>query len=67
MAMFDIDGEEFFVGDTLKVIKEDLGFKVGVLVVCSYDDGSDCCRFNEVGGGSKGIGLWMTNKSLQKL
>lgn len=65
--MRDINGEEFFVGDTLKVIKEGYGFRVGVLVVCSYDDGSDSCRFNEVGGGSKGIGLWMTNKSLQKL
>lgn len=70
MAMFDINGEEFFVGDTLKVIKEDLGFKVGDLVVCSHDDGSEYCRFNEVGGfpqGVEGIGLWMSNNKLQKL
>lgn len=67
MAMFDINGEEFFVGDTLKVIKEGFGFGVGVLVVCSYDDGSVCCRFSKVGGDSEGVGRWMTNDRLQKL
>lgn len=67
MAMFDINGEEFFVGDTLKVIKQGFGFEVGALVVCSYDDGSDCCRFNEVGGDHEGVGLWTTNNTLQKL
>lgn len=67
MAMYDINGEEFLVGDTLKVIKEGYGFKVGVLVVCSYDDGSDSCRFKEVGGFPQGLGLWMTNNTLQKL
>lgn len=65
--MKDINGEEFQVGDTLKVIKEGYGFRVGVLVVCSYDDGSDSCRFNEVGGDHEGVGLWMANNSLQKL
>ncbi len=67
MAMYDINGEEFFVGDTLKVIKEGYGFGVGVLVVCSYDDGSDSCRFNEVGGVPEGVSLWMANNTLQKL
>lgn len=67
MAMFDINGEEFFVGDTLKVIKEGMGFEVGVLVVCSCDDGSDCCRFNEAGGDSEWGARWMTNNTLQKL
>ena len=65
--MLDINGEEFQVGDTLKVIKEGFGFGVGDLVVCSYDDGSDCCRFSKVGGGHGGFGLWTTNNTLQKL
>lgn len=67
MAMYDINGEEFFVGDFLKVIKEGFGFEVGVLVVCIYDDGSDCCRFSKVGGVPEGVGLWTTNNTLQKL
>lgn len=67
MAMFDINGEEFFVGDTLKVIKEGYGFRVGVLVVCSYDDGSGSCGFKEVGGGSEGLVLWIASNTLQKL
>lgn len=67
MAMFDINGEEFFVGDTLKVIKEGFAFGVGDLVVCSYDDGSDCCRFSKVGGDHEGVGQWVTNNTLQKL
>lgn len=65
--MQDINGEEFFVGDTPKVIKEGYGFRVGVLVVCSYDDGSDSCRFKKVGGFPEGLGLWMANNTLQKL
>lgn len=65
--MFDINGEEFFVGDTLKVIKDGIGFEVGDLVVCSYDDGSECCRFKKVGGGSEGLGLLVANNTLQKL
>lgn len=67
MAMFDINDEEFFVGDTLKVIKGGIGFEVGDLVVCSYDDGSECCRFSKVGGGHGEVGLWMSNSTLQKL
>lgn len=67
MAMFDINGEEFFVGDTLKVIKGDYGFEVGDLVVCHYDDGSDCCRFSPLEGDSEGFALWVKNNRLQKL
>lgn len=67
MAMFDINGEEFFVGDTLKVIKEGIAFGVGDLVVCSYDDGSDSCRFRKVEGFPQGLGLWMSNNTLQKV
>lgn len=67
MAMFDINGEEFFVWDTLKVIKEGIAFEVGDLVVCSYDDGSECCRFSKLEGGHEGVGLWTTNSTLQKL
>ena len=65
--MRDINGEEFFVGDTLKVIKEGFGFGVGTLVVCSYDDGSDSCRFSKVGEGPEGDTRWMTNDRLQKV
>lgn len=65
--MFDINGEEFLVGDTLKVIKECGNFKAGEVVVCSYDDGSDCCGFKKVGGVPQGLGLWVENNTLQKL
>ena len=67
MAMFDINGEEFFVGDTLKVIKGGLHFRAGTLLVCIYDDGSDCCRFGLLEGGSEGFALWVKNKRLQKV
>ena len=67
MAMLDINGEEFFVGDTLKVIKGDYGFEVGDLVVCHYDDDSDCCRFGLVGGHPVRDAYWINNKRLQKL
>ena len=33
--MRDINGEEFFVGDTLKVIKQGGNFKAGEIVVCN--------------------------------
>lgn len=67
MAMFDINGEEFFVGDTLKVIKGSLGFCAGDVVECSRDDGSDCCRFHRVGEDPEREGWWCTNKRLQKV
>ena len=67
MAMFDINGEEFFVGDTLKVIKGDFIFTVGDVIVCNLDDGSGCCRFHKVGEDPEGNGWWCTNNKLQKL
>lgn len=67
MAMFDINGEEFFVGDALKVIKGNYGFVVGELVVCSCDDDSGCCRFSRVGEDPDRYGWWVSNNRLQKL
>lgn len=66
MAMFDINGEEFFVGDTLKVIKSSLAFRAGDVVVCIYDDGTDHCKFCEVGEDPEEDARWMTNSYLQK-
>lgn len=46
--MKDINGEEFLVGDKLKVIKtiEQVSkFSVGDVVECILDDGSDACKF----------------------
>ena len=65
--MRDINGEEFFVGDTLKVIKRGGGFCVGDLVVCNIDDGSRACRFLRVGEDLEMDGWWCTNNKLQKL
>ena len=65
--MRDINGEEFFVGDTLKVIKSSLAFKVGDVVKCIYDDGTNHCKFREVGEDPEGDGWWCTNNKLQKL
>ena len=67
MAMFDINGEEFFVGDTLKVIKQGGNFKAGEIVVCNIDDGSRACRFHRVGEDPERNGWWCTNNKLQKL
>lgn len=67
MAMFDINGEEFFVGDTLKVIKQGGVFSAGELLVCNRDDGSGCCRFHRVGEDPEMSGWWCTNYKLQKL
>ena len=66
--MKDINGEEFQVGDTLKVIKSGgVLFEVGTVLVCVYNDGSDCCGFSELGGDpEKGV-RWIMNKRLQKL
>jgi len=63
----DINGEEFFVGDTLKVIKGSFIFKTGEVIVCNRDDGSGCCRFHRVGEDPERNGWWMTNNKLQKV
>lgn len=67
MTMYDINGEEFFVGDALKVIKKCYNFVVGDLVVCHYDDGSNRCRFGLVGGHPVRDAHWVYNNRLQKL
>lgn len=67
MAMLDINGEEFQVGDHLKVIKRSAFFKAGAVLVCTYDDGTEHCKFCEVGKDPKYDARWMTNCKLQKL
>lgn len=67
MAMYDINGEEFQVGDTLKVVKSGTSFRAGDVVVCNLDDDSDCCRFHKIGEDPKKNGWWCTNDRLQKL
>ena len=50
--MRDINGEEFQVGDTLKVIKFSdcgAGLQVGDIVKCTRNDGSGACKFQRVG------------------
>ena len=65
--MKDINGEEFFVGDTLKVIKGGTPFNIGDLVVCSYDNNSQCCEFYKLGEDPEDGACWCTNNKLQKL
>lgn len=65
--MLDINGDEFFVGDTLKVIKQGGNFKAGEVVVCNTDDGSRACRFHRVGEHPERVGWWCTNHKLQKV
>lgn len=67
MAMFDINGEEFQVGDRLKVIKGSRYFRAGTVLVCVSDDGSDCCEFLKVGGDPSKGSRWVNNERLQKL
>ena len=67
MAMYDINGEEFQVGDTLKVIKGGLHFRAGTLLVCLYDDGSKCCEFCKVGEDPEVDAHWIANNRLQKV
>lgn len=67
MAMLDINGEEFFVGDTLKVIKGSTYSKAGDVLVCLYDDGTNHCKFYELGEDPEESARWMTNNFLQKL
>ena len=67
MAMYDINGEEFQVGDTLKVIKSGYSFGVGDVLVCIYDDGTNHCEFCKVGEDPEECARWMTNSYLQKV
>lgn len=67
MAMFDINGEEFFVGDALKVIKGGIPFRAGTILVCLYDDDSRCCQFYKLGEDPEEGARWITNSKLQKL
>lgn len=67
MAMNDINGEDFKVGDHLKVIKRGMYFSVGTVLVCINDDGTDICEFCEVGGDPEEDARWVSNRTLQKL
>lgn len=67
MAMLDINGEEFKVGDHLKVIKRGSHFSAGTVLVCIYDDGTNICEFCEVGGDPEEDARWVSNRTLQKL
>lgn len=67
MAMLDINGEEFFVGDTLKVIKEVTPFNVGDVVVCSYDVGLACCEVHKLVEDPERSARWVVSKRLQKV
>ena len=65
--MLDINGEEFFVGDKLKVVKFvefGVNIQVGDVLECIKDDGTRSCRF-------KSLSTWETfyhyNNYLQKL
>lgn len=65
--MRDINGDEFQVGDTLKVVKGGWGFDVGDLVVCSHDDDSECCEFYKLGEDPEDGACWVNNNRLQKI
>lgn len=65
--MQDINGEEFLVGDKLKVIKivEDVyKFSVGDVVECILDDGTNACKFDNLENGKQG---YFYNHFFQKL
>ena len=67
MAMKDINGEEFFVGDTLKVVKLwefNVNLKVGDVVECVEDDGTSVCRFRKLPATQI---FYYYNDNLQKL
>lgn len=65
--MKDINGEEFQVGDHLKVIKGSAAFRAGTVLVCVGDDGSDYCEFLKVGGDPRKGSRYVKNKRLQKV
>lgn len=65
--MQDINGEEFLVGDKLKVIKIVEGttkFSVGDVVQCVDDDETRACEFRNLKDGKEGF---FYNYFLQKL
>ena len=65
--MRDINGEEFLVGDSLKVIKFSdcgAGLQVGDIVKCVRNDGSGACKFQRVGSI---YSFYYPNDHLQKL
>lgn len=65
--MQDINGEEFLVGDKLKVIKitnSTPKFSVGDVVQCIYDDETSACVFRNLKDGKEGF---FFNDRLQKL
>lgn len=67
MAMYDINGEEFLVGDKLKVIKlvdSTTKFSVGDVVQCIDDDETRACEFKNLRNGKEG---YFYNYFLQKL
>ena len=65
--MKDINGEEFFVGDTLKVIKGGTPFNIGDLVVCTHDVGTACCEVHKLGEDPERDSRWVINNRLQKV
>ena len=67
MAMLDINGEEFQVGDHLKVIKGGMYFSAGTVLVCIYDDETNVCEFCRVGEDPEEDSRWVNNDRLQKL
>ena len=65
--MKDINGEEFQVGDTLKVIKYaqcGTEIQVGDVVECINDDGTRICRYKKL---STNQTFFYYNDHLQKL
>ncbi len=65
--MKDINGEEFFVGDSLKVVKKakfGVEIQVGDVVECVDDDGTRTCRFRKL---STNQTFFYNNDRLQKL
>ena len=65
--MKDINGDNFQVGDTLKVIKwTDCGteIQVGGVVECIEDDGTHICRYKKLPANQK---FYYYNDHLQKL
>lgn len=65
--MRDINGEEFQVGDKLKVIKvlsSTTKFSVGDVVECILNDGTKTCKFDNLIKGKQG---YFRNHFLQKL
>lgn len=65
--MKDINGEEFLVGDSLKVIKWaqcGAGVKVGDVVECVYNDSTSVCEFRLLSTKQR---FYYYNDHLQKL